>query len=85
MKSSRKFILIGVVIAVVSCLVGLGGVIWNISASFSALETPEIRGIGAVGGGGIERALIFTILSIVGLLIGILLVLVGGISHRKGE
>lgn len=76
--------LTGVVVALLSCLLGIGGTIWNISASFSSLEKSESAGIGAVGA-DIERALIFTIVSIVGLLIGILLILVGAISHRKGE
>ncbi len=85
MKRSRKFIIAGVAIVVASCLIGLGGVIWNISASFSALETSEIRGIGAVGGGGIERAIVFSVASIIGSLLGCVLVVVGVIFQRKGK
>ena len=84
MKRSRKFIIAGVVIAVASCLVGLGGVIWNISASFSALEMSESRGIGAVGG-GIEKAVLFSVASMIGLLLGCVLVVVGVIFQRKGK
>ena len=74
----------GVVLLTVSILIGLGGTIWGIYSSFDALHTNESAGIGAVGG-GIQNALVSTIVSIIGSAIGIILIIVGAIRSRRSD
>jgi len=66
----------GIALLVVSPLVGFLGTVASILLSFSALETAENSGIGAVGD-NIRNALLFTGGGIVGSLIGLVTFIVG--------
>ena len=66
----------GIVLVILSPLVGIAGTIWSIYGSFEALERNESAGIGAVGA-EIQGALIFTICGILGTIVGVLLIVFG--------
>ncbi len=85
MKTSnyRKWLYSGIAILVISLVGGFVGVIWGISSSFSAIIMNESRGVGAVGGGNIFTALIFTILVLFTGLVGMTLLVIGGIKGYR--
>ncbi len=66
----------GLAILVLSPVVGLAGTAWSIYSSFSALESAENAGIGAVGD-EIGKAILFTVGGLVGSVIGLLLIIRG--------
>ncbi len=74
----------GVVLLIVSILIGLSGTIWGIFSSFDALRFNENAGIGAVGD-GIRNALVSTIVSIIGSAIGVIIIIVGAIKCRRAD
>ncbi|MFN0138760.1 MAG: MotA/TolQ/ExbB proton channel family protein [Pyrinomonadaceae bacterium] len=76
MKSLSRKTLIGIVLVILSPLVGIAGAIWSVYRSFEAMERNESAGIGAVGG-EILSALIFTIAGIIGTIVGVLLIVFG--------
>lgn len=76
MKSLSRITLIGIVVATLSPLVGIAGTIWSIYRSFAAIVRNESAGIGVVGV-EIQIALIFTILGILGTIVGVLLIVFG--------
>ncbi|MBK8465228.1 MAG: MotA/TolQ/ExbB proton channel family protein [Chloracidobacterium sp.] len=78
----RKLLYSGVIIFLLSILLGIIGTLWNIYGSFDALEKTESAGIGAVGD-GIARALIFTIVSLAGCAVGFGMMIYAGVKLRK--
>ncbi len=81
----RKWLYSGIAIFIGSLLVGILGTIWGVYSSFDALETAESAGIGLVGA-GIQNALIFTIVGLVGSAFGIVLIVIGGVkAYRKSK
>lgn len=78
----RKLIPTGLVLLIVSVVVGLLGTVWGISRSFGSMVTNESAGIGAVGG-GIFEALIFSIVGIIGFLAGLALIIVSLVRSRR--
>ena len=79
----KKWLYGGVAVLVISLVGGLVGVYWGISSSFSALVMNESAGIRAVGAGGIEKALIFTVLVLFTGLAGMILLVIGGIKGYR--
>ena len=79
---SPKLISIGLVLLMVSILVGLGGTVWGIYRSFGSMVTNESAGIGAVGA-GIFEALIFSIVGLIGFLAGVALIIVSLVRSRR--
>lgn len=59
------------------------GVYWGVSSSFSAVKMNDSAGIGAVGAGGIEKALIFAVLVLLTGLVGMILLVIGGIKGYR--
>lgn len=78
----RKLLYCGITVFLVSTLVGIVGTVWNIYGSFDALEKTESSGIGSVGA-GIERALIFTIISLAGCVVGFGMMVYAVLKLRK--
>ena len=76
MKSIAKLTIVGILLVILSPIIGLVGTVWSIFGSFDALVQNESAGIGAVGG-QLQKALIFTVCGIIGMTIGILMVIVG--------
>lgn len=76
MKSLSRITFVGIVLVIISPLLGIAGTIWGIYGSFEALETNESAGIGAVGA-EIQKALVFTICGILGTVVGVLLIVFG--------
>lgn len=82
MRSFARITVLGIVLVILSPLVGIIGTVWSIYGSFQALERNESAGIGAVGG-MIFFALIFTICGILGVLIGAVMIIIGTRRTRK--
>ena len=78
----RKLLYSGIIVSVVSPLIGLAGAGWKIYGSFISLGKNESAGIGAIGA-DIQGALIFSIIGIVGALVGIGMVIYAGVKLRK--
>lgn len=72
-SSKQKF---GVVVIVLSLVLGMGGTVWSIFAAFDGLATAENAGIGSVGD-SIRNALVFTVGGLVGTIIGALMLIFG--------
>ena len=81
MKGNR-WLIFGIVIFLGSVLIGILGTIQGILSSFVALDQAENVGIGAVSS-GIESALLFTVISLIGSLFGIALVAIGGVKAYR--
>ena len=79
---NRKLLYSGLAIFLVSTIAGIGGTMWSIYGSFEALEKAENAGIGPVGA-GIERALVFTILGLIGSAFGIGIMIFAGVKLRQ--
>lgn len=80
----KKLLYIGVFIILVSILIGVIGTLWGIIYSFVALESAETVGIGEVGA-GIEYALFFTVISIIGSVVGSILAVFGGVKLQRNK
>lgn len=80
--SYKKLIYSGIIIILASFLIGILGAFWGIHNSFDALRTNETASIDAVGA-GIEKALLSTIISIIGLFVGLILIIVGGVKANR--
>jgi hypothetical protein len=78
----KKLLYVGLAVLLISIVVGLAGTAWNIYGSFDALDTAESVGIGPVGA-AIERALAFSVLSVIGSIIGIGLMIFAAIKLRR--
>jgi biopolymer transport protein ExbB/TolQ len=78
----RKWIYSGAAIFIVSNVAGLVGIASGIYSSFDALKTTESAGIGAVGG-GIEKALFFTVFFLITGFVGFLIFIVGILKMRR--
>lgn len=79
---SRKLILIGIVLLIVSVVVGFVGTMWGMSRSLGWKVPNESAGIGAVGG-GIFEALMFSIVGIIGFVAGAVLVINDVVRSRR--
>jgi biopolymer transport protein ExbB/TolQ len=66
----------GIVILLLSFLGGMGGTVWSIYLSFSALEASESGGIGPVGD-QISNALLYSACGFGGMIFGALLIYLG--------
>lgn len=66
----------GVVILILSPLIGLIGTVWSVYSSFTALDTAEFGGIGPVGD-QISNALLFSAGGVAGCVVGVLLLVFG--------
>lgn len=82
-SSYKKWLYGGVAVFVISLVGAIVGVYWGISSSFSAIKMNESAGIGTVGAGGIEKALIFTVLFLFTGLVGMILLVIGGIKGYR--
>lgn len=80
----KKLIYGGLIIFASTIIIGILGTVWGIHASFEALRTNQSAGVGAVGA-GIESALFFTIFSMIGLLTGLILIVVGIVKQRSSK
>lgn len=79
----RKWLYNGTIIFVISILVGILGTIWGIYSSFDALKTSEgAKGIDDVGT-GIENAVFAGAFSLIGGLIGLILITIGGVKAYR--
>lgn len=76
MKSLSRITLLGIVLVILSPLVGIAGAVWSVYRSFEATVWNKSAGIGAVGV-EILSALIFTIAGIIGAIVGLLLIVFG--------
>lgn len=81
MKGNR-WLIFGIVIFLGSVLIGILGTAQGILSSFVALDQAENVGIGTVSA-GIESAILFTILSLIGSIFGIALIVIGGLKTRR--
>jgi|CXWL01.1.fsa_nt_gi biopolymer transport protein ExbB/TolQ len=79
---SRKLILIGIVLLIVSVVVGFVGTVWGMSSSLGWKVANESAGIAAVGG-GIFEALMFSIVGIIGFVAGAVLVINDVVRSRR--
>ena len=82
--SYKKWLFSGIIIFVGSLLLGFLGMIWGIHNAFDALRTNETAGIGQVGV-GIETALISTVVSIIGIIIGLVLIIFGIVKAKQNK
>lgn len=81
----KKWLYSGIAVFIVTTLIGILGTFWGVYSSFDALERAENSGIGPVSA-GIQNALIFTIVGLLGSTIGIALIVVGGIKvYRQSK
>ncbi len=78
----KKLLYCGIAVFLVSTMVGIVGTVWSIYGSFDAMKANESAGIGAVGG-GIERALIVTLVTLAGCVVGIGMMIYAGVKLRK--
>jgi len=67
---------IGIVVLLLSFLIGMIGTVLSIYSSFSALDAAELRGIGPVGD-QIKNALWFSLGGVVGCIVGALMIVFG--------
>ena len=67
---------IGISVVILSLVIGIGGTIGSIGWAFWALASAENAGVGPVGT-SITTALVFTVLGLVGTLIGVLQLIFG--------
>ena len=67
---------IGIVVLVLSFLIGMIGTVWSIYSSFSALESAENAGIGPVRD-QIANALLYSAAGVVGCIVGALMIVFG--------
>ncbi len=82
MKSLTNLQKVGLLVLLIGPLVGISGTIWHIYGSFDAMGRAESAGIWAVGD-SIQTALIFTILGLLGAILGISLFVFGKIIRDK--
>ncbi len=80
----RKWIYPGIIVFVLSIVVGFGGTIWEINGSFGALKGSESAEIGQVGA-GIKNAVLFTVISLIGSITGVFLIGVGIVKARRNN
>lgn len=80
----RKWLYSGITIFIVSVLIGVVGTVQGVYSSFDALERAESAGIGPVGA-GIQNALIFTIVGLVGSALGLILLGVGALKAYRSK
>jgi biopolymer transport protein ExbB/TolQ len=79
----KKWLFSGIIIFIVSILVGILGTVWGIYNSFDALKTNEgASGIGEVGA-GLENAVFASAFSLIGSLIGLILIVIGGVKAYR--
>jgi biopolymer transport protein ExbB/TolQ len=78
----KKIITYGVVVLILSILIGIVGGVWGITSSFAGMKTNEGAGISVVAQ-GIEFAVMSTTISILGSLVGVILIIVGGVKGSK--
>lgn len=81
MKRNR-WLISGIVIFLVSILIGVAGIAQGILRSLVALDQAENAGIGAVSS-GIERALLFNLISLIGSVLGIVLIVIGAVKVNR--
>ncbi len=81
MKTNR-WLISGIVIFLVSILIGVAGITQGILRSFVALDQAENAGIGAVSS-GLESALIFNLISLIGSVLGIVLIVMGSVRAYR--
>jgi uncharacterized Tic20 family protein len=80
----KKLFYTGITILLISVPVGIIGTLRGIAYSFVALDSAETVGIGEVSA-GIEYALFFTIISIIGSISGLVLAVFGGIKLYRNK
>lgn len=78
----KKWLVSGTAIFIGSNIAGVIGAIWGISSSFEALKTNETASIGAVGG-GIEKALFFTVFFLITGFLGLVILIIGLLKMRR--
>ena len=66
----------GIVLAIVSPLVGIVGTVWSIYGSFDTLARSEAAGLDPVGA-GLRYAMIFTVFGLLGTVLGTLMIVLG--------
>ena len=82
MRALSKITVLGIVLVILSPLVGIAGTVWSIYGSFDALAKSEGAGIGSVGA-QIQLAIVFSIAGILGTIIGVLIIIIGMRRARK--
>ena len=81
----KKWLYLGIIILISSFLAGILGTVWGIYSSFDALKTIETTGISSVSV-GIENALFWTVFSVIGCVIGLIIIIIGGIkTYRQSK
>ena len=81
----NKLLLVGAVVFILSVIVGFIGTGYGVLSSFLALRTAESAGIERVGD-GIGSAMVFTVVSILGSTIGLVMMAAGAIaSYRRSK
>jgi biopolymer transport protein ExbB/TolQ len=78
----KKWLYTGAAIFTGSSVAGVLGTLWGVFSSFDALKTNESAGIGAVGG-GIEKALFFTVFFLITGLAGFVILIIGIFKMRR--
>lgn len=78
----KKWIYSGAAIFIGSSVAGILGTLWGVFSSFDALKTNESAGIGAVGG-GIEKALFFTVFFLITGFVGFVILIIGILKMRR--
>jgi len=67
---------VGLALGVLSVVVGFGGTVYQVYASFETMRFNESAGIGAVGG-ALVYALLFSAVGIIGSIVGAVLIITG--------
>jgi biopolymer transport protein ExbB/TolQ len=78
----KKWLYSGLAIFIGSNVAGILGIIWGVFSSFDALKANESAGIGAVGG-GIEKALFFTVFFLITGFVGFVILIIGILKMRR--